>query len=254
MPPQKYFYNKGREKTDSLSAEYFTIDSFLFNDPTLKWGTIKTFSMDGRIKSQIEYSDLEKRIIDGKLKFYYEDAKLEREINYKDKKLNGQLEEYYPGGKLKRRDFYSNGKFVYGNCFTIEGKDTAHFPLETGISYYIINSRLNPGKGEGVADANEVETLPVYHGGDEALKKFIANNLYYPRKAKENGISGTVYVSFVVDIYGNTIDHKVLRGVNPLLDEEALRVLKLLKFEKPAFLNSSPVQVEFTLPVRFVLL
>ena len=98
-----------------------------------------------------------------------------------------------------------------------------------------------------------VEDMPFFPGGDAALLKFIAENVTYPPIAKENGITGVVYVSYVVDKDGSIKDVKVVRGADPFLDKEAMRVVKTLKGYKPGKQRGKPVPVQFTIPIRFVL-
>jgi protein TonB len=98
-----------------------------------------------------------------------------------------------------------------------------------------------------------VEDMPAFPGGDGALLKFIAENVVYPPIAKENGITGVVYVSYVVDKDGSIKDAKVVRGADPFLDKEAVRVVKMLKGYKPGKQRGKPVPVQFTIPIRFVL-
>lgn len=98
-----------------------------------------------------------------------------------------------------------------------------------------------------------VEDMPSYPGGDAALLKYIAQNVEYPAIAKENGITGVVYVSYIVDRDGSIKDVKVVRGADPFLDKEAVRVVKTLKGYKPGKQRGKPVPVQFTIPIRFVL-
>jgi len=98
-----------------------------------------------------------------------------------------------------------------------------------------------------------VEDMPSFPGGDAALLKYIAENVTYPPIAKENGITGVVYVSYVVDKDGSIKDVKVVRGADPFLDKEAMRVVKTLKGYKPGKQRGKPVPVQFTIPIRFVL-
>ena len=78
------------------------------------------------------------------------------------------------------------------------------------------------------------EEMPKYPGGLDSLKSFICRELKYPEKAKEKAISGKVYVSFVIDEVGKVTNVKVMRGVDSLLDKEAIRVVKALPdFTKP---------------------
>lgn len=98
-----------------------------------------------------------------------------------------------------------------------------------------------------------VEDMPAYPGGDGALLKYIAENVEYPAIAKENGITGVVYVSYIVDKDGSIKDVKVVRGADPFLDKEAIRVVKTLKGYSPGKQRGKPVPVQFTIPIRFVL-
>ncbi len=98
-----------------------------------------------------------------------------------------------------------------------------------------------------------VEDMPSFPGGDAALLKYIAENVEYPAIAKENGITGVVYVSYIVDKDGSVKDVKVVRGADPFLDKEAVRVVKTLKGYKPGKQRGKPVPVQFTIPIRFQL-
>ncbi len=98
-----------------------------------------------------------------------------------------------------------------------------------------------------------VEEMPEFPGGEMALRKFIANAIKYPVIAQENGIQGKVYVSFVVGKDGNVSDAKVIRGIDPSLDKEALRVVNSLPRWKPGKQRGEPVRVSFSVPISFVL-
>jgi periplasmic protein TonB len=100
-----------------------------------------------------------------------------------------------------------------------------------------------------------VEKLPVYKGGDSELYAMIAKNMTYPSYELEEEIEGLVFVQFVVEKDGTTSGHKIVRGVSngPGLEKEALRLAKLIQFEKPGMQNNVPVRMLFTLPVRFKL-
>ncbi|MCK4661782.1 MAG: energy transducer TonB [Bacteroidales bacterium] len=98
-----------------------------------------------------------------------------------------------------------------------------------------------------------VEEMPEFPGGDSALQKYICENLKYPETAKENGISGNVFVEFLIDKKGKVKDAKILRGVEPSLDKEALRVIKNLPKWKPGKQRGELVDVLFTIPVKFEL-
>ncbi len=98
-----------------------------------------------------------------------------------------------------------------------------------------------------------VEEMPSFPGGDEARLKFLQDNIVYPQVAKESGISGTVYVSFVVDSRGKVADVKIMRGIGGGCDEEAIRVIKLMPAWHPGKQAGKPVRVQFTMPIKFTL-
>ncbi len=95
-----------------------------------------------------------------------------------------------------------------------------------------------------------IEDSPYYKGD---LKKFIQNKIHYPESAKIDSIQGKVFVSFWIDTTGNAIDCKVIRGIRKDLNKEALRVAKLIKFEKPAMQRGKPVKVKYVIPIEFKL-
>ena len=96
-----------------------------------------------------------------------------------------------------------------------------------------------------------VEQMPEFPGGEAALMRFINENLRYPVAAIENGIQGRVTVQFIVKEDGSVGDVKVVRGVDPTLDEEAVRVCKALPKFIPGIQDGIPVNVWFTLPIFF---
>ena len=98
-----------------------------------------------------------------------------------------------------------------------------------------------------------VEQMPEFPGGELALRKYVATNVNYPVEALENGISGKVYVTFVVSKDGSVADAEIARGVDPLLDKEALRVVNSLPKWKPGYQNGEPVNVKYTVPINFAL-
>ncbi len=98
-----------------------------------------------------------------------------------------------------------------------------------------------------------VEKMPSFPEGEEARQNFLRKNIKYPKEAKEKGIEGVVYVSFIVNKIGEVIEGKIVRGVHPLLDDEALRVVSLMPIWTPGTQSGKPVLVQFTMPVRFAL-
>ena len=100
---------------------------------------------------------------------------------------------------------------------------------------------------------SEVDEMPVFKGGQEALMKFLQDNIVYPEEAKKSGFQGKVFISFVIDELGVVRESRITRGVNPALDKEAFRVVKLLPEWVPGKKEGKPVKVEMTLPIKFAL-
>jgi len=99
-----------------------------------------------------------------------------------------------------------------------------------------------------------VEDMPSFQGqGQEGFRQFIAQNLNYPEIAADNGISGKVYVQFAVNSRGEVVDAIVVRGVDPALDKEALRVVMSSPKWTPGKQRGKPVKVQFTFPINFIL-
>jgi TonB family protein len=96
-----------------------------------------------------------------------------------------------------------------------------------------------------------VEEMPEFPGGADAMGKYITNNIIYPKEAVKKGISGVVYVQFVVEKDGLVDQVKIARGVHELLDNEAIRVVKSMPKWKPGMQKGEPVSVSFIIPVNF---
>lgn len=98
-----------------------------------------------------------------------------------------------------------------------------------------------------------VEVDPEFPGGVEALYKYLAENIKYPEKAKNNKVEGRVYITFVIEKDGSVSDAKVLRSVNEELDAEALRVINAMPKWKPGMQQGVPVRVQYNIPIYFKL-
>ncbi|KAF5079346.1 MAG: energy transducer TonB [Petrimonas sp.] len=96
-----------------------------------------------------------------------------------------------------------------------------------------------------------VEEQPEFPGGNTAMMKFLSDNIKYPVIAQENGIQGRVITNFVVERDGSITDVQVVRGVDPSLDKEAIRVIQSMPKWKAGRQRGSAVRVRFTLPVVF---
>ena len=108
-----------------------------------------------------------------------------------------------------------------------------------------------------------VESVPIFPGCEDAktneekklcfqqqILRFVGNNFKFPEMARQMGIQGKVYVNFVIEKNGSISNVEVVRGVDPLLDDEAVRVVKKLPKVTPAKQRGKPVRMSFTLPIN----
>ncbi len=98
-----------------------------------------------------------------------------------------------------------------------------------------------------------VEEMPMFPGGEQALLAYIGEHTQYPEVAKENNIQGKVIVRFCVTSKGGVDKVEILKGVDPELDKEAIRVVKTLPTFKPGKQGGKPVPVWYMVPINFTL-
>lgn len=98
-----------------------------------------------------------------------------------------------------------------------------------------------------------VESMPEFPGGEAKIYEYLANTLQYPTQAREAGIQGRVFLTFVVEKDGLITDVRVLRGIGGGCDEEAVRVVENMPKWTPGKQRGIPVRVQFNLPIKFTL-
>lgn len=101
-------------------------------------------------------------------------------------------------------------------------------------------------------DYNAIEFKPKFMGGDASdFAKHIASKLVYPPMAAENGVQGRVILRFTIDKTGKVVNIKTLRAEDPLLEAEAVRLVKTAPDWQPGYLGGKPINVTFTFPITF---
>ncbi len=133
----------------------------------------------------------------------------------------------------------------------INGIDANETQEDTQISTTEDANLDVPQSNDSIYGAGDVEVMPEFPGGNEAMMKFIQENTVYPENAKKNGIGGRTFVSFTIEKDGSITDVKVLRGCDKECDAEALRVVKSMPKWKPGKVKGQPVRVNFTMPFVF---
>jgi len=146
--------------------------------------------------------------------------------------------------------------------------------LQGNVSFKITAYYLFPEENEGVPDSvyyympvkdglssdfdDSVifiasETMPEFPGGEDSLYSFLAKNIIYPQAAKEAGIKGRVFATFVVERDGTITDIRILRGIGGGCDEEVIRVVQTMPHWIPGKQKGKTVRVQYNLPVKFTL-
>lgn len=117
----------------------------------------------------------------------------------------------------------------------------------------VVDETSQPAKAtdDGPYDMAIVEQMPQFPGGVAAMYKWLSEQIKYPASAKENGIQGRVVVQFVIGENGSISDVKVVRGTDPALDAEAIRVIKAMPRWSPGRNKGLPVKVSYNLPITF---
>ena len=96
-----------------------------------------------------------------------------------------------------------------------------------------------------------VEQMAEFSGGTEGIREWLSKNITYPETAKANGLEGKVYISLVINSKGKVVFSKVVRGLSPEFDAEALKLVTQMPEWKPAIQNGVPVSVSYTIPIKF---
>ena len=157
-------------------------------------------------------------------------------------------EEVKPDEELKTQDELMSTKTAIGT-FDVKGNDDANGEI---LKAKEVIAEPEPPKHEEENKVFDiVEQQPMFPGGPAALMKYLSEHTKYPVVAQENGVQGRVTVQFVVEKDGSISDVHVLRGVDPSLDKEAVRVVKSLPRWTPGKQNGINVRVNYRVPVLF---
>ncbi len=157
-------------------------------------------------------------------------------------------EEVKPDEELKTQDELMSTKTAIGT-FDVKGNDDANGEI---LKAKDVIAEPEPPKHEEENKVFDiVEQQPLFPGGPAALMKYLSENTKYPVVALENGVQGRVTVQFVVEKDGSISDVHVLRGVDPSLDKEAVRVVKSMPRWTPGKQNGITVRVNYRVPVLF---
>lgn len=134
-----------------------------------------------------------------------------------------------------------------GNVLNIEAKTTENIELT-----YDLFSQQNPPKPTGkIIEVPDID--PMYSGGSHEMTRFISSSLRYPREAAEKNIQGLVVYNFVVELDGSLSNFEIMHRAHPLLDAEALRIIKSMPAWRPAVYKGENVRARQYVPMYFKL-
>lgn len=223
-----YYDNKDKVVKISALANYYKETRPDSVNP--KWTRELTYYKSGKIKSDAVLNQWKKNSVTTKYertyKEWYESGKLHKIIEFSDGKLNGKALSYWENGNLKHEGIYENEKPIKGKNFNSDGSKNQDGPYRCPAEY---------------------------PGGVAKMMQFLSKNIRYPAIAQEDNKQGIVVLKYIVDKEGNISNIQVLHKIGSGCDEEAIRVVKLMPRWTPGKQDGEPVDVDFTLPIKFTI-
>lgn len=203
------------------------------------------FTQSDSIKKSSSFKDKELKIREGEF-VYYKNGIPSSRITYKDDKENGLSSNYYESGELFYTEDYVNGVqqdlIVYYKNGSLKRKE-----IYTGEK---IRECYKPNGEKG--EFYEFTVAATYpDGGMNGVKQFLIENMRYPSEAYEKKIMGKVFMGFSVSKTGEITNVKIKKSAHPLLDAEAIRVIKSMPKWTPGMLDGEPVDSYFSMPINF---
>lgn len=209
---------------------------------------------------------------------YYDNGKLKAIFNMLPYDEMVRSASRVPYSVINSWDSLGQAQVVNGNGEYLIRNDTTHLIMEKGV----VKNGLREGNWEVFDRSGEIDCIdiyrngqfvkgtryhnrkageeytalsvpPTYNGGEYALRKFLQKNVSYPPEAMYKKDSGTVFLRFVVDTAGSITQVAVISGVSKPLNEEAIRVAKLMPLWKPGMIRGRKEPIPFFLPIRFIL-
>ncbi len=232
------YYDHCMSKT--TNAEDYENHDVIFKNPIdTNIATVLRYNKSDRLIDSSYYSDYSKRRLDSIHKTWFSGGQLKSKAGYNDGKKNGELNTFYRNGIMRRKEVYQMDSMILGVCYDSTGKEIPFFKYEVMPNY--------PGC------KTEITKDGIRCSGEQFLTVFLNERLTYPNKAKEQGIQGKVWLSFVVEKSGEVACEKIERDIGGGCGEEALRVIKLFPDWTPGTMDGEPVRVKYRFPINFTL-
>jgi len=181
---------------------------------------------------------------------YFTNGQMMAGCVYQNDTLEGEYEEYYMKGSIRERGVYHRN-LKHGFCgeFLENGDVIATREYVNGVvvkeklAYKVIDDKNNFFTK---IEADTALVLPHFPNGKSAMSAFIDKNLKFPDAAKNQGIAGEAVIAFDIEVDGSITNIRVVKSLHPLLDEEAIRVVKLMPKWVPATKRGKPIKVKYT--------
>lgn len=210
------WYNKKWEKTDRANKHYYRV----IQQDSVNGGEflVQDFYPTGQLQMRGNYVSLNPEKRNGDFMWWFQDGNIQREAIYKNDTI------------VKITDWDENGDIIRQQEYrrTVTYQD-----------------------GEAIYDIKSIDLAPEYPGGNDEMNAFISKNIQFPIEAAKNGIKGKVVAKFVIDRKGKVKNLEIIQSVHELLDQEALRVIRLMPKWTPGEQNGKKVNVMFSLPINF---
>ncbi len=239
---------------------------------------VRQYYLEGGLQMEGTYSDNQIFTREGPFTYYYKDGNKHYSGSYHDDGVVGFWTFWYKDGalmdhgkylrsateterdSLKQRQARGEELAPTMNWEGLKDSTWEYFHengVRSGVEHYLSGKLMDAQywheDGSEVAPGVVVSKMPEYPGGLRPLMNYLSSNITYPKKARNKGIQGTVYISFVVNEEGVLESFDIVRSVHPDLDREAMRVVRSMPKWQPALAQNRPVKVQYNLPIRFTL-
>lgn len=213
---------------------YYVKDYFIHSDSIQMTGAFRDYAQKVKEGEFVYYNEQgfvslrthhKNGKLDGTYNKYYPSGELYYTDNFVNDVNHGDFIVYYQNGAIRRKETFVDGKQKFKACYLENGKKTKYFPYSTPA------------------------TFP--NNGMEGVKKYLAKNLKYPVSALRAGIEGKVYIQFVISETGEITNVTVKKSADPILDDEAVRIVKAMPKWNPGTIDGKPVNSVFSLPITF---
>ena len=189
----------------------------------------KDYYKNGNIQMIGKYKADSLKIRFGRFVYFYKNGIKKNYGIFKNNRRDGVWKWHREDGSVASVEHYKNGKFKFAEFYNKKGRKKI------------------------IKDSSLVFKHAFFPGGQKGLLNFLSKNIRYPKEAKENNITGRVFISFTINTKGGVDNIYMARGVDATLDKEAIRVIKSMPKWKPGRFHNMICDINYTVPINFTL-